>query len=184
MFGTLLDGLPLWLSGKESGCQCRRGGFDPWVREDSPGGGNDKPLQYSCPENPMDRGARRARVHGVKKESDTTERLNNIMGLKMPGKETYLLGVIIVEREQAVARLVLQTLMVKVQGSRTQGCKSSQEMVQGRVALVCRVTKFKEKESGFHLEGSDPLAEPGSGWAGLMTCFQHKPERRASRMIP
>ena len=130
------------------------------------------------------RGAWRARVHGVKKESDTTERLNNIMGLKMPGKETYLLGVIIVEREQAVARLVLQTLMVKVQGSRTQGCKSSQEMVQGRVALVCRVTKFKEKESGFHLEGSDPLAEPGSGWAGLMTCFQHKPERRASRMIP
>ena len=114
MFGTLLDGLPLWLSGKESGCQCRRGGFDPWVWEDSPGGGNDKPLQYSCPENPMDRGAWRARVHGVKKESDTTERLNNIMGLKMPGKETYLLGVIIVEREQAVARLVLQTLRSRV----------------------------------------------------------------------
>ena len=79
----------------------------------------------------MDRGAWRARVHAVKKESDTTERLNNIMGLKKPGKEAYLLGVIVVEREQAVARLVLQTLMVKVQGSRTQGCKSSQEMVQG-----------------------------------------------------
>ena len=62
----------------------------------------------------MDRGAWRARVHGVKKESDTTERLNNIMGLKMPGKETYLLGVIIVEREQAVARLVLQTLRSRV----------------------------------------------------------------------
>ena len=133
----------------------------------------------------MDREAWRARVHGVKKESDTTEQLNNIMGLKKPGKEAYLLGVIVVEREQAVARLVLQTLMVKVQGSRTQGCKSSQEMVQGRVALVCRVMKFKERESGFHLEGSDPLAEPGSGGgAGLMTCFQHKPERRASRMIP
>ena len=96
MFRTLLDGLPWWLSGKESGCQCRRGGFDPWVREDSPGGGNDKPLQYSCPENPMDREAWRARVHGVKKESDTTEQLNNIMGLKKPGKEAYLLGVIVV----------------------------------------------------------------------------------------
>ena len=24
-------GLPWWLSGKESGCQCRRRGFDPWV---------------------------------------------------------------------------------------------------------------------------------------------------------
>ena len=31
----------------------------------SPGGGNDNPLQYSCLENPMDRGTWRAAVHGV-----------------------------------------------------------------------------------------------------------------------
>ena len=31
----------------------------------SPGGGNGKPLQYSCLENVMDRGAWRAAVHGV-----------------------------------------------------------------------------------------------------------------------
>ena len=31
----------------------------------SPGEGNENPLQYSCLENPMDRGARRAIVHGV-----------------------------------------------------------------------------------------------------------------------
>ena len=31
----------------------------------SPGGGNDNPLQYSCLENPMDRGAWQATVHGV-----------------------------------------------------------------------------------------------------------------------
>ena len=31
----------------------------------SPGGGNGNPLHYSCLENPMDRGARRATVHGV-----------------------------------------------------------------------------------------------------------------------
>ena len=30
-----------------------------------PGEGNGNPLQYSCLENPMDRGAGRARVHGV-----------------------------------------------------------------------------------------------------------------------
>ena len=29
----------------------------------SPGGGQDNPLQYSCVENPMDRGAWLARVH-------------------------------------------------------------------------------------------------------------------------
>ena len=43
----------------------------------SPGGGNGIPLQYSYWENSMDRGAWRAIVHGVAKESDTTEQLNN-----------------------------------------------------------------------------------------------------------
>ena len=33
----------------------------------SPGEGNDNPLQYSCLENPMDRGAWRATVHRVTK---------------------------------------------------------------------------------------------------------------------
>ena len=40
--------------------------------EDSPGGGNGNPLQYSCLENPMDRGAWQATVLGVIKESDMT----------------------------------------------------------------------------------------------------------------
>ena len=38
----------------------------------SPGEGNGNPLQYSCLENPMDRGAWQAAVHGVAKELDTT----------------------------------------------------------------------------------------------------------------
>ena len=42
-----------------------------------PGEGNGSHLQYSCPENPMDRGAWWATVHGVAKELNTTERLNN-----------------------------------------------------------------------------------------------------------
>ena len=33
----------------------------------SPGGGNDYPLQDSCLENPTDRGAWQATVHGVAK---------------------------------------------------------------------------------------------------------------------
>ena len=42
-----------------------------WVQslgqKDSPGGGQGNPLLYSCLENPMDRGAWWATVHGVKK---------------------------------------------------------------------------------------------------------------------
>ena len=59
-------GASLWLTDKEAACQCRRCGFDPgsgW----SPGGGNGNPMQYSCLENPMDRGAWQATVHGVAK---------------------------------------------------------------------------------------------------------------------
>ena len=40
--------------------------FDPWVSK-SPGGGNGSPLQYSCLENPMDRGASWATVRGIAK---------------------------------------------------------------------------------------------------------------------
>ena len=42
----------------------------------SPGGGNGNPLQYSCLENPMDRGAWQATVHGVTK-SDMTDYAHN-----------------------------------------------------------------------------------------------------------
>ena len=51
------------------------GSIPGWGR--SPGGGNGNPLQHSCLENSMDRGAWRATVHGVAKESDIIEQLNN-----------------------------------------------------------------------------------------------------------
>ena len=62
-------GLPWWLSGKES--TCNSGdigdvGLIPGLGR-SPGEGNGNPLQYSCWENPMDRGASWATVHGVAK---------------------------------------------------------------------------------------------------------------------
>ena len=55
--------------------------WETWVRslgwEDSPGEGNGDPVQHSCLENPVDRGAWRATVHGVAKswtrQSDANE---------------------------------------------------------------------------------------------------------------
>ena len=55
---------------------------DPWGMSSIPGSGrfpggrSGNPLQYSCLENPLDRGAWRATVHGVAKESETTEWLS------------------------------------------------------------------------------------------------------------
>ena len=51
-----LLGLPRWLSGKEFTCQTGDAGSLPGSGG-SPRGGNGNPLQYSCLENPMDRGA-------------------------------------------------------------------------------------------------------------------------------
>ena len=48
-----LQGLPWWLSGKESTCQHRRHGFNPGSGR-YPGEENGNSLQYSCLGNPMD----------------------------------------------------------------------------------------------------------------------------------
>ena len=50
------------------------GSVPEWGR--SPGEGHGNPLQYSCLENPMDRGAWRATVHGVTKCQTRLTRLS------------------------------------------------------------------------------------------------------------
>ena len=54
--------------------QCRRPSFSPWLGR-SLGKENGNPRHYSCLENPMDRGAQWATVHGVT-ESGTPEQLS------------------------------------------------------------------------------------------------------------
>ena len=67
----LFTGFPGGLDGKGSACNAGDLGLIPGLGI-SPGEGNDNPLQYSCLENPMDRGAWRAIAHGVA-ESAMTE---------------------------------------------------------------------------------------------------------------
>ena len=59
-------GLPWWLSGKESACKTGDAGLIPRSGR-SPGERNVNPNQYSCLENPRDRGALRVTVDGVAK---------------------------------------------------------------------------------------------------------------------
>ena len=64
-------GFPGGSDGKESACSAGDWGLISGSGR-SPGEGNGNPLQSSCLENPMDRGAWKAIVPGVVKESDTT----------------------------------------------------------------------------------------------------------------
>ena len=59
-------GFPGGSVGKESVCSAAEPGLIP-VLGRSPGEGKGNPLQYSCLENLMDRGAWRATVHGITK---------------------------------------------------------------------------------------------------------------------
>ena len=54
--------------------QCRRFSFHPWVGK-VPWRRKWQPPPVFCLENPMDRGAWWATVHGIEKESDTTEHM-------------------------------------------------------------------------------------------------------------
>ena len=63
-------------------------GSVPWLGR-SPGGGNGNPLQFSCLENPVDRGAWQATNHGVAKSWTRLKRLNT------HSKCTYLRCVLI-----------------------------------------------------------------------------------------
>ena len=56
------------------------------------GEGNDSPLQYSCLENFMYRGAWKATVHGGPKELDTTESLTHHQGRMYCGQSVWSRG--------------------------------------------------------------------------------------------
>ena len=64
--------------GKESACNAGDMGLTPALGR-SPGGGHGNPLQYSCLENSMDRGAWWAAVPGGRKKSDTNEWLSLLL---------------------------------------------------------------------------------------------------------
>ena len=69
---SLLQSLPCDSDGKESAYNVEDPGSIPGLGR-SPGGGHDNPLQCSCLENIMDRGAWQATLRGAHKELDRTK---------------------------------------------------------------------------------------------------------------
>ena len=69
-------GLPCSSVGKESACNAEDPASIPGSGR-SPGEGNSNPLQYSCLENPMGRGAWGSTVHGA-------ARIRHDLGTKPP----------------------------------------------------------------------------------------------------
>ena len=77
---ALRTGFPGGARGKEPARHETRG-FVPWVGKISPGGGNGNPLQCSCLENPTDRGAWWATVHGLLKSQTRRKELSPHAGM-------------------------------------------------------------------------------------------------------
>ena len=94
-----IEGLPVGPVSKESSCSVGDAGSVPESGR-FPGEGNGNPLQYSHLGNPMDRRAWCATVHGVTKESDMTEQLNN-------NSETLKFKALIFSLENPTFRLFL-----------------------------------------------------------------------------
>jgi len=81
----------VWLSGKESICQCKRCRFDSWVGK-IPAEGNGNPLQYSCLGNRMDRGDQWGTIHGDTKRGRHNLATKQQQWFVYIGKESLVIG--------------------------------------------------------------------------------------------
>ena len=73
--GSVVKNLPA--SAADTGSICELGR--------SPGGGNGNPLQYSCLENPMDKGAWKTTDHGVtESQTGLSDRACTLGGIILP----------------------------------------------------------------------------------------------------
>ena len=86
-------GFPGYSDGKECACNMGDPGLVTGLRR-SPGEGHGNPLQYSCLENPMDRGAWRATAHGAAKSWTrlSNEHIQPQIVLGRTGKDTNKTG--------------------------------------------------------------------------------------------
>ena len=87
----------------------------------SPGGGPGNPLQYSCVENPMDRGARWATVHRVTRSQTRLRRLSTQQVRYLPGMQNLqghqrcsIIKVNNILRQHFLKSRLMQKIMIKI----------------------------------------------------------------------
>ncbi|XDC64506.1 hypothetical protein R6Z07M_015688 [Ovis aries] len=110
----LVQGFPCRSAGKASACNAGEPGSIPGLGRSS-GEGNGNPLQYSCLENPMDRGAWLGAVHGF-------ERVGHNLATKLPPQ---LIHVEVWQKTTTFCKAIILQLKKKrsclpVQGTRVQ----------------------------------------------------------------
>ena len=93
IYQNLSTWIPWWLKWFFRTClRCRRPGFNPWIGK-IPCRKEFNPLQYSCLENSMDRGAWQATVHRVTKSRTQLKQLSmhTLLGMKLrkPDREAF-----------------------------------------------------------------------------------------------
>ena len=81
-------GFPHSSVGKESSCNAGDLGSIPGSGR-SPGEGNSNPFQYSCLENPIDRGAWQSTVHGVARVGHDLAHCLTALSLLLPLSLTF-----------------------------------------------------------------------------------------------
>ena len=94
------------------------GSIPGWKR--SPGGGRGNPLQYSCPENPMDRGPWWATVYRVAKSRTWlkqvqmhAQRWGSILGLVQDLSEKNMLSFLLIWSFTTVSHKLWATILLK-----------------------------------------------------------------------
>ena len=128
-------------------------GSIPWRREE--GGGDSNPLQYSCLEKPMDRGAWWARVHGIAKSWTRMKGLSThakkYFQTSHPGAREgpgFFGGTQLGRKSQTARRAQRQDTLFRVQKQerfpRERGVRSAQAPLQGRVGKPqeCSTSNF------------------------------------------
>ena len=87
----------------------------------SPGGGHSNPFQYSCVENPTDRGARWATVHRVTRSQTRLRRLSTQQVRYLPGMQNLqghqrcsIIKVNNILRQHFLKSRLMQKIMIKI----------------------------------------------------------------------